>query len=247
MFHVVLCDEDKRLGAQMEYFFQMNSTKIEFEIVPTGEALLARVKEGTTYDIYFIGNMLKKLNGVQIAKELRQVGVSSDIVFISGIDCYYYDAFEVEAFRFIKKPIDWIVFREIVQLLLERINHNNKYFYFRQDNIIHKIALEDILYFESARRIINVITNHGSYSFYDRLDFVEEQIQLKNNNFLRIHKSYLVNASHISQYEYSKLYLVNEQALPISENKRIEIRNTFYNYIDGFVCGITKKAMQRQS
>lgn len=237
MIQIVLCEEDKKLAAQMEYFFQMNSTKISFTWIPTGEGLVEQVNNGAKYDIYIIGNMLQRFNGISVAKKLRDLGVTSDIMFISGVDYYFYDAFEVEAFRFMKKPIDWKAFRLCIQKMIDRIHRNHKYFYFKKDNTVHKIALSDILYFESCRRTINIITNHGIYSYYDRLDLVEQFIRERNCYFIRIHKSYLVNVEHISEYEYSKMHLVNEQSLPISENKRITIRNEYYNYIDGCICG----------
>lgn len=244
MYNVVLCDDDKRIAAQMEYFFHASTSFIKFQVVSTGERLLELVREGQEFDIFVIGNMLKKNNGIMIAKELRGLGIRSDIIFISGIDCFFYDAFEVEAFRFIKKPLDWNVFKDSIQQVIERINKNNKYFFYKKENIIHKIAIDDILYFESSRRMIDVVTVHGTYTYYDRLDLVEAYISQKNCGFMRIHKSYLVNSYHITKYEYSKLHLSNGSFLPISENKRIQIRQIFLNYIDGFVCGNTEKAVR---
>ncbi len=244
MYNVVLCDDDKRIAAQMEYFFHASTSFITFQVVTTGERLLDLIREGHSYDIFIIGNMLKKNNGIMIAKELRNLGVQSDIIFISGIDCYFYDAFEVEAFRFIKKPLDWNVFKNCIQQVIERINKNNKYFFYKKENIIHKIAIDDIIYFESSRRMIDVVTVNETHSYYDRLDLVEKYIAQKNCGFMRIHKSYLVNSYHISQYEYSKLHLSNGESLPISENKRIQIRQVFLDYIDGFVCGITEKVVR---
>ena len=244
MYNVVLCDDDKRIAAQMEYFFHASTSFIKFQVVATGERLLELIKEGQAFDIFVIGNMLKKNNGIMIAKELRSLGIQSEIIFISGIDCYFYDAFEVEAFRFIKKPLDWNVFKNSIQQVIERINKNNKYFFYKKENVINKIAIDDILYFESSRRMIDVVTVHGTYSYYDRLDTVEAHISQKNCGFMRIHKSYLVNSYHIAKYEYSKLHLSNGESLPISENKRIQVRQLFLDYIDGFVCGITEKAVR---
>lgn len=244
MYNVVLCDDDKRIAAQMEYFFHASTSFIKFQVVATGERLIELVKGGDEFDILVIGNMLKKKNGIMIAKELRSLGVRSDIIFVSGIDCYFYDAFEVEAFRFIKKPLDWNVFKDCIQQAIERINKNNKYFFYKKENVINKIAIEDILYFESSRRMIDIVTVNGTHTYYDRLDTVESYISQKNYGFMRIHKSYLVNSHHVTKYEYSKLHLSNGEFLPISENKRIQIRQTFLDYIDGFVCGITEKAVR---
>ncbi len=244
MYNVILCDDDKRTASQMEYFFRASTSFIKFQVVATGEDLMELVEEGKQFDIYIIGNMIKKHNGIMIAKELRRLGIQSEIIFISGVDCFFYDAFEVQAFRFIKKPLDWNQFRDSIQQAVERINHNNRFFFYKKENIIHKIVIDDILYFESSRRVIDIVTVKGTYSYYDRLDMVEEYISKKNFCFMRCHKSYLVNCHHVSKYEYSKLHLTNGEFLPISENKRIQTRQLFLNYIDGFVCGVTEKAVR---
>lgn len=241
MYNVILCDDDKRIAAQMEYFFHASTSFISFQVVSTGEGLLELIDAGEKFDIFVIGNMLKKNNGIMIAKELRKRGIRSDIIFISGIDCFFYDAFEVEAFRFIKKPLDWNLFKSCIQQVIERINSNSKYFYYKKENIIHKIAIADILYFESSRRVIDIVTVDGNQQYYDRLDAVEKYIEQKNCGFMRIHKSYLVNGDHVVQHEYSKLHLSNGEYLPISENRRIQIRQIYMNYLDGFVCGITSR------
>lgn len=244
MYRIILCDDDKRLSAQMEYFFKMNPVKVSFEAVTEGKELLARVEENAPYDIFIIGNMLKKFNGIETAKKLREAGVTGEIIFVSGIEGFFFDAFEVDAFRFMKKPLDWTKFRASMQSLFEKLNRNNKYFYYKRENVISKIPFDQILYFESSRRVINIVTTYGTFSYYDRLDAVEEYIREKSSFFIRIHKSYLVNSLHITRYEYSKLYLMNDEFLPISENKRMSTRQEYLNYIDGFVCGITNKAVQ---
>lgn len=241
MYQVILCEDDRRLCNQMNYFFKMNSARVVFEVVSSGEELIEKIKMGNRYDVFILGNMMRPYNGITIAKELRGMGISSEIILISGVDCFYYDAFEVEAFRYIKKPIDWTLFRKCMQQVIEKINTNNKYFYFKKDTKISKILISDILYFESSRRLIRVVTTTGDYNFYDRLDHVEEIIMKKSGYFIRTHKSYLINSEHIDKYDYSKVYLYNEECLPISENKRSSVRNEFLSYIDGMLCGYGEK------
>lgn len=238
MYQIILCEDDRRIVRQMNNFFQMNSVKVQFEAVATGEELLEKIKNGANYDIYIVGNMLRPFNGIAIVKALRERGIKNEIMLLSGVEGYYEDAFELEIFRYIKKPINWIHYRKCIQKAVEKINSNNRYFYYRKDSNICKILISDILYFESSRRVVNIVTKSGIVTYYDRLDMVETNIRQKNCYFIRIHKSYLVNIEQVAQYDYSKLYLYNEQSLPISENKRGEIKDEYMSYIDGMVCGI---------
>lgn len=76
--------------------------------------------------------------------------------------------------------------------------------------------VNDILYFASEGRKTFLISNEGSDYFYKKLDEVEEVIQNKSCQFLRIHKSYLVNINYISSYSRNYVKLFNGERLKIS-------------------------------
>ncbi|BBF42061.1 two-component response regulator [Lachnospiraceae bacterium KM106-2] len=241
MYKVALYDTDKKIISQMEYFFKIHVTNFELNIFENGEELLESLKNSEYYELIILGiGLTSGNNGITLAQQIRQLDVDSNIVFISNLECYYYEAFEVEPLRFYKKPIDWKRFKGMLQVLTERLDKTNKYFFFKKENAIHKIRISDIIYFESQRRIINIVTKQGEFSYYDKLDSVEEYIKKRNNNFIRIHKSFFVNSYHITKFEYAKVHMDNDAILPISENKRIKIRDEFMEFIGGSVCGRSK-------
>ena len=88
MYQVILCEDDRRLCNQMNYFFKMNSARVVFEVVSSGEELIEKIKMGNRYDVFILGNMMRPYNGITIAKELRGMGISSEIILISGVDCF---------------------------------------------------------------------------------------------------------------------------------------------------------------
>lgn len=76
--------------------------------------------------------------------------------------------------------------------------------------------VNDIFYFASEGRKTILFSNEGSDYFYKKLDEVEEVIQNKSCQFLRIHKSYLVNINYISGYSRNYVKLFNGERLKIS-------------------------------
>ena len=82
--------------------------------------------------------------------------------------------------------------------------------------------LKDILYFQSDDRKIKIATIDGVYEFYGKLDNVYKQLQ--NYNFIRIHKSYIVNIDRVKAFHYQFVIMTDEQSIPISQSKRSEVR-----------------------
>lgn len=79
----------------------------------------------------------------------------------------------------------------------------------------------DILYFASeARRIRLFSIDQTQHTFYEKLDDLEQDLQKKACKFVRIHKSYLVNASYISDFDRNYILLTNGETLKISSYER---------------------------
>lgn len=78
------------------------------------------------------------------------------------------------------------------------------------------VTLNEVLYFTSEGRRVNLITKDGTDSFYHKLDEVEQILQTKNCRFVRVHKSYLVNTHFISNFDHKSLTLATGETLNIS-------------------------------
>ncbi len=104
-----------------------------------------------------------------------------------------------------------------------RLSGNQKEFYeFKINQTYYKILLKDIIYVESSSRKIIIHTAACDYTVYSKLDEIESNF---NNNFLRIHKSYLVNMNAIKEYQYDSVLLTNGIRLNISKVNRNKVRD----------------------
>ena len=87
------------------------------------------------------------------------------------------------------------------------------------------IPIKDIVYFSSEGRRICVVSLYEKYYFYDKLDAIHNKMLKKENLFIRIHKSYLVNVCHIKMYEPDNVIVIGNERLPISRSKKVQIKN----------------------
>ena len=74
--------------------------------------------------------------------------------------------FEVEPFRFIKKPIKETEFEEVIDFAYERIIEEDAYFEYKYNKTVGKVLIRKIMYFESAGRIVNIHTEESTYRYY---------------------------------------------------------------------------------
>ena len=119
---------------------------------------------------------------------------------------------------------------EAVLKAYETINlKSNQMFSFSFKGTTYNIPLSEILYFEFNVRIICIYTKNKKYQFYGKLSDLE--LQLKIYNFIRSHSAFLVNITQIKTLSNNKLYLYNDQILPISKHRYLTIKNEYYKHL----------------
>jgi DNA-binding LytR/AlgR family response regulator len=94
-----------------------------------------------------------------------------------------------------------------------------------------RTPLGDILFFESRRHKIEMITKADVKTFYGKLDKVEAQLQ--HPGFVRIHHSLLVNLDNVERFERGALFLPGDRALPLARGKQKEVRRKIMDYYTG--------------
>lgn len=133
----------------------------------------------------------------------------------------------MEPFRFIKKPIDEVIFRNYFNKACERIMQNEACFEYRFNKAFHKVLLKNIIYFESSGRVITIHYRGGQEKFYEKLNTIEKQLYGGEIPFLRIHQSFLVNYRYIRKISFSSMTLFDGRELQISEDRRKKIRERY--------------------
>ncbi len=116
------------------------------------------------------------------------------------------------------------------------LDDKNSFSYYVRPDYIH-IPIDNIQYFASEGRRTHVVSAERRDTFYQKLDIVEGLIGKKDCHFLRIHKSYLVNAKYISGYNRDYVFLTTGERLRISKYE-------YYKYINGIM---RENRLKRQS
>lgn len=158
-------------------------------------------------NIVFLDVQMPKKNGLEIAKEIREnykkIGYSSDklpvIIFATAFENYGYQAFKVNAYDYLLKPISEEMIDDVLNSLVTEynilsINEEEKITVF--SNGIHiNIPIQDVLYFTADSKSVSVVTNNKTFVIHETLIKLED----KYPKFIKIHRAFLVNPKHISK------------------------------------------------
>jgi DNA-binding LytR/AlgR family response regulator len=228
MLNIAICDDAMKITNQVEDFLLEISNKhlveIETDIYYSGEELLKALFNDFSYDIIFLDIELDLIDGIQVGKKIREEFENeyTKIAYISAKESYAMELFQVRPIDFLVKPLDIEKVESVFLTALKLIEKTNRYFTYKTGQYTNKVQIKDILYFESSNRKINIITTKETYTFYATLDEIEEQVI--DFDFLRIHKSYLINYEHVVTFQYDQVALSSETILSISQTRRKDIR-----------------------
>lgn len=231
MYNIAICNKNIKECTLVEKLINdyalEHCLSVQIESFYSGEALVKDIMSGNNiFDVYFIDTCVEKMNGIQVGKFIRmRYGADiCSIVYFSSNMTNVLQLFEIMPISLIIRPFDKKKIVEAIKLAIACVNKNNqKLFSFRVAGMTYKVPVEEILYFESSNKIVNIYMANKIQSFYSTLSGIEEQ--LNSQQFFHIHKSYLVNWKYVIQYYYDKVLLTNKVELPISQTHRKEIRS----------------------
>lgn len=232
MLRIAICDDDVLFTGMLEKLLKKealsNGIEIEIDVFFDGSMLEKYVCQGNLYDLIYLDIEMEQENGIEAARHIREVDKSVLLIYISGYEQYLKELFEVEPFRFLSKPLENDKLSRYFQDACKRIGENNAYYQFNFNKEIRKVALKDVIYFESRNRIIHIyLSNNETESFYGKLNDVEKELNEKNQRYLRIHQSYLVNYDYVRKMNFSNLEIECNgklTTLQISEDRQKKIR-----------------------
>ena len=221
--NVLICDDNakerewchKELLKNQGYF-EEGLEVLEYE---SGNELLFKYPDlDIDIDIIFLDIMMPGLDGITVAKKLRDMNYSGEIVFFTGTIDYAVNGYDYEALAYlIKGKTSSERFSEVLRhFLLRKGERSGEVIILRCAGETRVINLSSIRYFEVFKRLTTVYYGDSTFSFYSPLAKLSEELEGKN--FIRIHRAYLVNSEYIAKKTMRDVTLRDGTVLPTGRN-----------------------------
>lgn len=223
MYQIAIVDDDITVCHTIRNYLESvaDDLKIEMKLSlwTTGEDLYEHLKAGNRQDLIFLDIELVEKDGIWLGGTVREEmeDYKTAIVYFSYEKNYALRLFESQPMDFLIKPILKEDIHRVVERFLKRNKAKKLQFSFKKGHIHSNVFFEEILYFRSIGRKVQIVGKQESQEFYGKLEEVKEQIP---DNFFQIHKSYLVNEDCIREYMYEKVIMFNGEEISISKPYR---------------------------
>jgi len=180
-------------------------------------------------DVIFLDINMPTINGIDFLKSSKN---TASIIMTTAYAEYAVEAFSLDVLDYLVKPIPFDRFLKACNKAKEGYDNKqrlsatqqpaNDHFFIKCDNQIEKVNYDDLLYAESMLNYVLLYTPARKMIVYITLKSLEEQ--LPENQFIKVHKSFIVNRSKIKSIEGNMINLGNKK-ITISQNLREKVLN----------------------
>ena len=219
MLQIAVCDDDVLECISLTDRIRriLNEMKIDCLIKKFGSGKQLADFSGS-FDIIFLDIMMTGLDGIETARALREKMFDKILIFFSSSKSYVFEAYDVEAFHYLLKPIDEGKLTAVLKKALSKTDmKSGRFIIINKDREHKKLFLDDIYYFDIWGRKICAYSKNGETEFYGKICELEKK--LSGDYFFRCHKSYLVNLKYVNSYNAHEITLDNGAILPVAKRR----------------------------
>lgn len=213
MLHIAICDDNSLIVEHIKKQIKsiLKEENIVYEYTNPHEFEEKFKNEiGEKLDILIIDIVFFDTTGIDIVKRIQSDNEHVKIIYISGYAEYAEKIFETNPKYFLIKPITKKKLEKAINKSLEDLRNSKekKELILGNENRMVRLVLQDILYFESNRRIINIHNMEEKNSIYMKLGELEEKLPYY---FVRCHQSYIVNLKNVERMQNNSFILKNRR------------------------------------
>ncbi len=231
MIKIAICDDEAVMCGQLKKLvsMEMRRQQRQARIVCYTSAVKLLLGE-LDYDLIFLDIRMPDLDGIELAKRLREKEFSGALIFVTVLKECMLDAFEVEAMDYLCKPIDEARLEAAMKRALKRLEQKTqRRLFIRTADRCRSVKLADIYYCEVINRKIYLHTKSGVLAYYGRMQDVEKQT---SPCLVRCHRSFLMNPDYLQEYAEGEVYLENGDHVPVSKKYRQAFRRRLLCLMD---------------
>ncbi|MCM1236075.1 MAG: LytTR family DNA-binding domain-containing protein [Ruminococcus flavefaciens] len=177
------------------------------------------------YDVVFMDIKMPEKDGITAAKELGELSPKLIIVFLSDYDSYVWNSFLASPIYFLRKSCLADELPVVVDKCIETYIKRHKTIIIDRKSETYRCNADDIYYVEAQGK--NTSLHFVSDIKILKTTFSNVEKTLNNMPFLKIHRSYLVNCSHIRSLQNKQVILDNDEVLPVSKYRYDSIHKQY--------------------
>lgn len=232
MLNFAVCDDDRKtadeISDRLYSYFKEKNKEINISELYDGNSLLCSSK---SFDAVFLDIKMPDTDGMETARLLRKSGFDGFVIFITILEDYVYDSFEVSPFDYIVKPINEERFLRTLSRLNNKLESQKRTLIIQNNGEKRIIPVNEIVYCEVIDRQSFIHTKSGeTISLYEKIENLEKSL---NSAFFKCHRSYIVNLSCITAFSNGTAHMSDGSLIPVSRLRTNDFEQALIKHMRG--------------
>lgn len=192
---------------------EANGHTLELSAFPSAEAFLFAYESSSDFDVLLLDIEMGGMNGVELAKMIRQRDGTVQLVFITGLPDFLAEGYEVSALHYLMKPVSQEKLSAVLDKAAGNLAKSEKRLQVTHDRQTDLIPLSQILYVEAQKQYILIHTPEETYRMKATLTETKDAL---DEYFFKCQRSFLINLRYVMQIKTGCVVLKNGEEIPIS-------------------------------
>lgn len=232
---IAICDDEKSVLEILAEKVNRYCPEAEVRCYFSGQELL---EAGDAPDILFLDIQMPGLDGMGTAKRFREKNKRTVLIFVTAVEDYVFQAFDVGAFHYLVKPFEEEKFASVLEGAVERCRQSaegscapkereeEKHILILSSGNHVKIRLRDIVYAEVFNRKVVIHKMTEDIEYYGKLSELEKSA---GEDFFRCHRSFLVNFRYVERYD-GTMIMLERGTVPIAKKNYPAFVKSYLRY-----------------
>lgn len=239
LLRIACCDDETQNKEIIEKYVRQLEIQVDeefvFDFYVSGAVLLEKMeREKDFYDVIFLDMEMPEINGIELAKKIRNIA-SKDVIisFLTSYPQYMQQSFGVQAFQYLLKPLSYEEFKTEILRTIDFIKKDDQSLLFvNKDNgeeVV--IRLKNIITIEKMKgsavmeitKERDIVYARGNLSDYEQI--------LRDNHFIRVSRNCMVNMQYIHSFYEREIKMITGKRVEMSRRKVTEIKEIFTKYL----------------
>jgi len=234
---IAVCDDNpvelQKIKATIEQFRASKQPEVEITVntFTDGDALLCGMKMIGWFDLVILDIIMLGMNGIDLAKEIRENGDNCKIIFLTSTSEYAVESYTVDAFYYLLKPYSEVKLASVIGMaLLDMEDERSSSICVKSGGKIIRLRYHTIRYVESANHSVCFHLRDGSgIDCFGSLNEFHDAL-LVDRRFVTCHKSFIVNMDYVLGISSKEFEITENVRVPISRNVYMQVKSRYFDY-----------------
>lgn len=217
--HITICDDEPKeilyLKTLLAQWAMEQSEPVTVDSYPSAEAFLFAYEEKKKLDILLLDIQMGELDGVSLAKKIREQNDQVQIIFITGFPDFMAEGYEVAALHYLMKPVNPDKLFRALDRAVKNLTKTEPALFLAIDGEVHRVLLSEIRVIEAQGHYIHMKTTTAVYRQKRNLSDLLEEL---DGGFFRCQRSFIVGLRYVKRITRTGIILEDGEEVPLSRD-----------------------------